>query len=455
MTVPEQSRFRRLCLVPLIPALALLAACGERELILPGERFDPRTPLDASIPVEGQPLPTDVPPPANISAPIALPAAQALADWPQRGGNVRHLAPHAALSAAPARVWSVGIGAGDSRRNRISAQPVVAGGRVFAMDALAQVTAVTTAGAPQWSASLAPPRDGTPVSGGGLAFGEGRLFATTGYGEVVAIDPASGAVIWRHRMNAAPGGAPAVANGTVFAVARDGSAFALRATDGMVQWRLPATPAPSGVIGAAAPALTGNAVILPFSSGQLVAADPASGNAFWAGAVAGDRLGRAFAVRTADITGDPVVSGDTIYVANQGGRTVALAAATGQRRWSAGEGAVSSVLPVGNAVFLVSDEARLVRLDAATGQTVWAVEMPYFLTDRPKRRKEITAHYGPVLAGGRLVVASGDGQVRFFNPTDGSPLGGVALPGGAAAAPAFAQGMMFIAGKNGQLHAFR
>ena len=35
----------------------------------------------------------------------------------------------------------------------------------------------------------------------------------------------------------------------------------------------------------------------------------------------------------------------------------------------------------------------------------------------------IYAHYGPVLAGGRLVVASSDGVLRFFSPTDGALVG--------------------------------
>ena len=39
------------------------------------------------------------------------------------------------------------------------------------------------------------------------------------------------------------------------------------------------------------------------------------------------------------------------------------------------------------------------------------------MTDIPpkaKRRKAVTAHFGPVLAGGRLLVAGGDGQLRLF-----------------------------------------
>jgi outer membrane protein assembly factor BamB len=103
----------------------------------------------------------------------------------------------------------------------------------------------------------------------------------------------------------------------------------------------------------------------------------------------------------------------------------------------------------------VNDEAMLVRLDAETGAVIWTAPMPYFDTDKPKRQKAITAHYGPVLAGGRIVVASGDDLLRFFDPTNGAALGTVALPGGAAAQPALAGGMLYVVTGNGQLLAYR
>jgi len=106
-------------------------------------------------------------------------------------------------------------------------------------------------------------------------------------------------------------------------------------------------------------------------------------------------------------------------------------------------------------VFVVNDEARLVRLDAATGEVIWSIEMPYFVKDKPKKRQAIYAHYGPVLAGGRIVVASSDGQLRGFDPTNGNMVYAVDIPGGAASAPALAQGLLFVVGGNGQLHAFR
>ena len=442
-------------------ALALLlagglSACAEKEVILAGERFDPRAPLDASIPVEGQPAPVDT---TNLienqSIPIALPPVVANAEWTHRAGNVRRAPPHAALSAAPTRVWSVNIGAGNGKRTRVTAAPVVAGGRVFAMDAVARVTAVSTAGAVLWTADLRAEGDSSDLSGGGLAVDGGQVFATTGYGELIALDAATGGIQWRQRLGAPVGGAPLAEGGMVYAAGRDSSAWAVRADTGRVVWQLPGTPSADGMIGSAGPAASDTAILFPFASGEIVAALKSGGTALWSANVAGERRGRAYAGVT-DITGDPVVAGPVTYIGNQSGRTAAIDTETGARLWTAREGAYGPVVAVGGAVFLLNDEARLVRLDAATGATVWTAELPYFeRARRENRRVAITAHYGPVLAGGRLVVVSGDGAIRLFDPADGRMVGTGEIPGGAAALPALAGGLMFVAGANGQLHAFR
>ncbi len=92
-----------------LAALALLAAC-EREIILPGERFPVRTPLEASIPVEGEAPPVAAPEqPENQVRPISLPGMVSNADWTQRGGNALHDSPHGVLSSAPQLVWAVNI----------------------------------------------------------------------------------------------------------------------------------------------------------------------------------------------------------------------------------------------------------------------------------------------------------------------------------------------------------
>jgi outer membrane protein assembly factor BamB len=437
--------------------LALLAACGDKEVILQGERFPVRADLEASVPVEGQPAPqAPVEGAENASLPIALPGATNSGEWTHRGGNARHLMPHSALSSAPQRVWSANIGAGSSRKNRISAAPVVSGGRVYTMDAGSLVTATSTGGGAVWSTDLTAEFDkGGGVSGGGLAVGGDRLFVATTYGEVVALEATSGRVLWRQRVDAPVSGAPATDGSAVYVSGKDGSAWAIDVADGKVLWQVVGTPGSTGYVGTSAPTVGDRAVIFPSSGGDLMAVlKIGGGTKIWQASLAGKRLGRAYAL-TPDITADAAIDGKVIYAGTGSGRTVAMSSSSGERIWSAGEGALGPVAIAGGSVFLVNDEAELVRLDAATGEVIWAVPMPYFTNDKIKRRKGIFAHYGPVLAGGRVMVVSSDGLLRAFNPEDGSLTHTAEIPGGASAQPAVAGGTLYVVGGNGQLHAFR
>ena len=434
-----------------------LAGC-EREVILEGERFDVRAPLEASVQVEGQPAPVaSALVPGNEARAIALPGSGANADWTHRGGSARHSGPHGSLSGAPQRVWSVAIGTGNSKRNRLTAAPVVAGGRVFAMDARAKVSAVSTGGGLLWQADLTAEFDknAAEVSGGGLAAAAGKVFVTTAYGELAALDAGTGAILWRQRFDAPVIGAPTVDGGTVYAMGRDGAALAVAAENGKIKWQAPGTRAASGMVATGSAAVADGLVVFPFSSGEVAGIDPATGARTWGAAIAGKRLGRAYAAGMGDLTGDPVISGGVVYAGSAAGRTAAFDAKTGARVWTAGEGAMNPPLVVGGSVFVVNDEAKLVRMDASTGEVIWAVQMPYFNADKPKKLKGITAHYGPVLAGGRIAVVSSDGGIRLFSATDGAMVGTGEIPGGAASPAALAGGMLFVVGGNGQLHAFR
>ncbi len=436
--------------------IALLAACGQKEVILQGERFPVRADLAASVPVEGQPAPTAPAERENASQPISLPPQVALDEWTHRAGNARHLMPHAALSATPQRVWTANVGSGSNRKHRVSAAPVVSGGRVFTIDSGSAVQATSTGGAVLWRTDVSAGFDrGGGLPGGGLAVSGERLFVTTGFGEVVALNAGTGEVLWRQRVDAPVMGAPATDGAAVYVSARDGGAWAMDAADGKVLWQVVGTPGTAGYLGTAAPTVGDRAVIFPTNAGDLMAVlKIGGGTKIWQVSLAGKRLGRAYAY-SADVTGDAVIDGKVMYAGTAAGRTVAISASSGERIWSADEGALGPVAVGGGSVFLVNDEAELVRLDAATGEVIWAVPMPYFTNDKIKRRKGIYAHYGPVLAGGRVMVVSSDGLLRAFNPEDGSLTYSTEIPGGAAAQPAVAGGVLYVVSGNGQLHAFR
>ncbi len=430
----------------LLGGLLVLSACGQREAPLEGERLDLRADLSGENAVEEV---------AIDYGPAALPPQVTSQSWTHVGGAPSHLMQHQTLSASPTRIWSASIGQGNSRRNRISADPVLDAGRVFAMDSQSLVTAVSTSGAVIWSTDLTPARDqSTDASGGGLAATGGRVFATTGFGEVVALDATNGDEIWRQDIEAAASGAPTVSNGVVYAIGRDGIAWAINAATGRVEWTAAAIVDGPGVLGGAAPAVAGDFVYLPFRTGQISAARIENGQGAWVSRLSGQRLGFPTAL-ISDLLGDPVVSGGVLYAGSHSGRSAAIDTATGQQIWSADEGAMNAPVVTANSVFQVTDRNALVRLDAATGETVWLTELPLYSANRERRRKDFFAHFGPVLAGGRLWVASDDDLLRAFDPDTGAQVGQVDLPSAATASPIVVGSTLYIVTANGQIHAFR
>lgn len=432
--------------------VALVAGCSQ-EVILEGERLDRRSPGL----VEGDARP---PVPAysddfeNRAEPVSLPPARANADWPQLLGNAAHHLPNPAFSGAPSVLWQARIGQGNDRKHHITASPVVGAGRVFTLDAEAGVMAHTTAGAPVWSADVTPPgRRRGDASGGGLALGAGKLFVTSGFGALTALDAATGALVWRQALDADAQGAPAYADGVVYLATKDAQGYAIDAENGRILWQVSGIPDASGYEGVAAPAILGGTVVFGMIGGELVAADRKTGERRWLTRLAGERLGRAY-VQTTDVTGQPVMVGKVTYAANPVGRSFAIDD-TGAVIWQANEGALDPMAVAGGAVFLVSDENRLIRLDAATGAPVWAVELPYYKARKLRRRTAIYAHRGPVVAGGLVWLASSDGLMRGYDPVDGALAVSIELPDGAVTLPALSGGTAYVVTRRGLLLALR
>lgn len=436
---------RAVLFVALAAAVAL-TGCAEREVLLTGER----EPVRAS----SGPVTIAAASRGAVAAPLSLPAPRRVGDWPLRVGTPTNDPAHATLSAAPTRAWSADIGRGDTRRQRVTADPVSDGARIYTLDARARITATTLAGGTAWSRSLVPALEReTDAAGGGIAVAGGIVFVATGFGDLHALDAATGAERWVQRLDA-PLTSPKPVGDLVYLVSRDARAWAIDRANGRIRWELPAAPAAAVTTAAPSPAVTDRLAIFPYGSGEIVAALRGSGVRVWGSGVSGRRRGVAYNA-IGDVTGDPVVAGDVVYAGTTGGRIVALNLGDGTRRWTATEGAVSPLVVAGGSVFAVTDRAQLVRLDAATGGLVWRADLPFYRTRRIARREGAFAHFGPVLAGGRLWVASSDGALRGFDPASGALAVTADIPGGAASRPIAMQDALFVVGRRGTLHAFR
>jgi outer membrane protein assembly factor BamB len=433
-----------------VVATGLLTACTEREVILPGERLGVREILQ-----ENDTGTSGVS--ANVTAPANLPATVNNASWAQSHVSPSSRVANAALSADLTPIWSTSIGQGDRRRARIITDPVVADGRIFTIDSAGRVSATSTNGAALWSYSLVPLRDDASQGlAGGLAYDNGRLYVTSGFGTLSAIDAATGREIWTQKLQATATGAPTVYGGLVYVVAGDSTAWAIEADDGRVRWQSDGLGDIGNVAGAAPPAVDDTHVVFSFGSGAVQGAFRQGGLRLWSVDIVGARRGFAIAL-VDDITGYPVIAGNTVYAGNHSGRVVALNINSGDRLWTAQHGALDPVWPAGNSVYFVSDLNELIRLDAADGSQIWAVDLPgYEPVRRPQRRRDSAyTNHGPILAGGRLIVASSDGLIRSFDPASGDLIGQTEIRGGATTRPVVANGTLYVVSTNGVLHAYR
>jgi outer membrane protein assembly factor BamB len=438
----KKTKSRGAAAVLAIGLVVALVGCAEKDDILIGDREDLRG--DQSL---GQ-LPA-----APLDRPIRLPSAVQNADWTGPIGTNRPQ--HAALSSSPQLIWSTRIGAGNSRKNRMTSPPVVGGGLIYGLDALAVVSAVSPQGDVAWSVDLADAlgsRD--KISGAAMTYHGGVLYVSSGYGAVAAIDGKTGSIKWIQKLGGTGGGAPLVRDNLVYLISGDDTAWALRTDNGRIAWQLDGTTGLSTILGAPAPAWSNGLVVFGFGSGDLVATFPKGGLVRWSAAVAGQRPGRSVS-KISDVTGSPVAAGGRVYAANHSGRIIAVDGATGELLWTAREGSLDPVWPVGGSLFALSDLNQLLRINAGDGSVIWAAELPGYVKDRPRKRGAQYAHYGPVLAGGALVVASSDGVLRFFDPASGALKSTTKVPGGAASGVVVAGQTLYVMGGKGDLHAFR
>lgn len=314
---------------------ALLLGCsGSNDVILSGQRLDPRTGEPVSqAGLVGAPA-------QNESRAISLGAPVSRSAWTHTGAGPTHDAGHNAFtSATPTLAWTAPIGEGNNRKYRIATTPVSANGLVIGMDSRATLTAVSaSAGTPLWSVELTPAGERAgDANGGTLAIDGGTVYATTGYGELVALDLTSGGVKWRQKIDAAGAAGVTIYEGIVYVTGADGRAWAVNTSDGRVRWQLEGTDSVTSRIGAASPALSSKYAIFPFSTGDLVGAFRKGGVRAWSASLAGSRKGVVYA-EISDITADPVIKGDTFYVGNQAGRFGAFAVEGGARIWTASRG---------------------------------------------------------------------------------------------------------------------
>jgi outer membrane protein assembly factor BamB len=395
--------------------------------------------------------------------PFQLPAETPRTDWPLPGGELSQSVENVQAAPQFAVAWRRALGAASSRSRHVTAPPIIAAGRIFVMDGAADVSAHDLAtGAQIWRVNIMPKSKRDKEGwGGGLAYSEGKLYVTSGFRQVVQLDASTGAMGWRVRTEAPVHAAPTVSNGKVFFEDVTDEFFALDTNNGQQLWTYQALTEPARMLVSTSPATNGETLVASFASGELVALRAANGNELWN--VALSKASRTNALsEIRDIAGRPVIYQGDVYAVSHSNVFAAVDLRAGQVRWALPVSAITSPLPAGDVVYVVDVSGRVICASRENGQIYWIRELnvppvePRKGHKQSKPKKTPNSRWSsPLLASGRLVMVSSDGQAVALNAHSGEIEHRLKLGADSLIAPIAANGMVYVVTQTAQLIAIR
>ena len=441
----------KLALPALVLAAAMLSACEtvqewidtEREPPLPGERISVLA-LDAAL--EADPRVADLK--------VRLPEPYINESWSQPGGAPNHAMYHLSLDSPLVEVWRADVGDGSDDDRLLLAQPVVAGDRVYTMDSASIVTAFNrNSGEEIWRIDLEDEdEEDDGFFGGGIAYEAGRIFVTTGFAYVYALDARTGLILWRQQVSGPIRAAPSVSSERVFVLTVDNQLFALSAVDGARLWEHSGIQETAGLIGTASPAVEESVLVVPYSSGEIFGLLADSGRVLWSDSLSAIRRVDPIA-DLAHIRGLPVIDRGLVVAISHSGRMVAIDERRGSRAWDIDVGGIEMPWVAGDFIFVLTNEAQVLCLTRREGRVRWVRQLERF---EDMEDLEDPIHWvGPVLAGDRLIVAGSHEQAVSISPYTGEVLGALDLPGSPAMAPIVVDQTLYFLLDNAALIAMR
>ena len=374
--------------------------------------------------------------------------------WPQQGGYPNHAMHNPALGDSPLKqIWSVSIGRGSTSELPLTALPVMIDDRVYTLDTNSNLSAFALEdGARLWRTDISKADEHDEVIGGGIAASRGKIYASNGFDQLVKLDGKTGEIEWRVNLPSAVRAAPTVLSGRVFVQTMGDQLLALAASDGDLLWTHQAIGETSGLLGARAPAANRDIVVPGYSSGEIFALRLENGGVAWQDNLAPrQRLGGMGSL--SDIQAPPILDRGLVIAISFGGRLVGIDQRTGRRVWQRQIGGSEMPWVAGESIFVLSSQNRLVSFERQTGNIRWVRDLPKY--ENPEKQKNPLVFYGPVMAGGRLIVTASDSKVFEFDPTTGEDLETWDASGPLAGPPIVAAQTLFLLTERGRLEAYQ
>lgn len=336
------------------------------------------------------------------------------------------------------RTWSVGLGGG-SERLRLALRPIVVEGKLYAASHDGEVVALSADnGKRLWSAKTKLPLSAGPEVAGDL------LVVGSSEGDIVGLDATNGKERWRRAIGSEVLARPLIAKDVVVIRTVDGHVEGMSATDGAQRWAVDEQVPRLTLRGTAPPVLAGDRIIAGFDSGKVLAIDARNGDVLW-DAIVNASHGRTELERLSDIDSPARVSGDDVFVVGFQGRVAMLALDSGQIWWARDASSYRGFAMDDDNLYLTNADSVVVAMRRNDGSVLWEQDT--------MKRRGLTA---PAIDGDALVVGDFEGYVHWLDKATGDIVARQKTDGERITNAAIAtDGEVFVQTDAGKLLAFK
>jgi len=335
--------------------------------------------------------------------------------------------------------WSVPVGSAQKSSAYLKMMPNIKGNIIYAASQNGEVKAIEKdSGKTIWTRQLSMPLISGPV------VSNGYIALTTDTSDIVLLKQIDGELVWKNRVANDVLAAPLISNNTIIAKTIDGNLYAFNLTSGKKLW-VSHHGAPNLILKAgSAPTLYRNNILLTgYADGKLDAIEMATGRVLWQRSIA-FASGASDVERLVDIDADPIVRGDTLYLASYQGYIGGLGLNNGQFKWRKPASVFKNITIAGNNIYYTDSDDIVWSLNSGSGHVNWK-------QDKLKARG-LTE---PVYSAGKLYLADKAGILHVLSADDGKMIARKSVGASVNLAPVVNDNNVFVQASNGTLSKYK
>jgi outer membrane protein assembly factor BamB len=238
-----------------------------------------------------------------------------------------------------------------------------------------------------------------------------KLILGTQDAQIMVFNRDDGSLEWQQTLSSAMLAPAAGAKNIVVVKTIDGAIQALDMRDGTSLWNLDQSLPALTLRYHSSPKVVGETVIVGLPSGKCLALNLYTGFTQWERTISVPR-GRSELQRMVDISADPIVQDNIVYVVAYQGKLAALNVETGAIIWEKEISSFQDLALDSKALYLTDSQYNLWAIEKSSGLTLWKQDK--------LQKRNVT---GPAVVGNKLAVADKEGYLHWIDKTKGKLLG--------------------------------